>query len=121
MKLVHRFRNALAAVVVGCAVPVAAQTVDVVLTNSLVEPHSLVVDSQGSLYITDQGGLSLGQPAANRVMKFVPTTGVASILAGSFTGLNGTNNNSTPNAGYSAQFFNPAGIVQARGGLVVAD
>lgn len=121
MKLVHRFRNLLAAALVCGTLPVAAQTVDVVLTNSLVEPHSLVIDSQGTLYITDQGGLSLGQPAANRVMKFVPTTGVASVLAGNFTGLNGTNDNATPEAGFSAQFFNPAGIVQARGGLVVAD
>lgn len=121
MKLVHRFRNALAALLVGCAAPAAAQTVDVVLTNNLVEPHSLAIDAQGSLYITDQGGLSLGQPAANRVMKFVPTTGVASILAGSFTGQNGTNDNAVPNAGFTAQFFNPAGIVLARGGLVVAD
>ena len=100
-----------------------AQTVDVVLTNGLVEPHSLVADTNnGTLYITDQGGFSfLGQASANRIMKFVPSTSALSVLAGDPAGVNGTNGNTTPNNGTLARFFNPAGIVLARGGLVVAD
>lgn len=100
-----------------------AQTVDVVLTNGLVEPHSLVADTNnGTLYITDQGGFSfLGQASANRIMKFAPSTFALSVLAGDPAGVNGTNGNTTPNNGTLARFFNPAGIVLARGGLVVAD
>ena len=80
-------RTVLAVLAAGWAGALGAQTVDVVLTNSLVEPHSIAVDSTGTLYITDQGGLSFGgQPAANRVLKFVPTTGLVSSLAGNPTG-----------------------------------
>ena len=115
-------RTVLAVFAAGWVGALNAQTVDVVLTNSLVEPHSIAVDSTGTLYITDQGGLSFGgQPAANRVLKFVPTTGLVSSLAGNPTGATGTNDNTTANAGFTAAFFNPAGIIMARGGLVVAD
>ncbi len=127
MTLARRFRNGLAALALAWGATAAAQTVDVVLTNSLVEPHSLTTDSAGTLYITDQGGLSFGglsfggQPSANRVVKFVPTTSSLTFLAGDPAGSNGTNDNPTANAGFTARFFNPAGIVLARGGLVVAD
>lgn len=122
MTIARRFRAAVTLVAVCLAASAAAQTVDVVMTNNLVEPHSLIVDSAGTLFVTDQGGLSfLGQASANRVIKFNPSTSSFSVLAGDPAGSNGTNDNATPNAGFNARFFKPAGIVLARGGLVVAD
>lgn len=100
------------------AVSVGAQTADVVLTNGLVEPHSVTVTADGTIYLTDGGGLFTG---AHRVMRYVPTTAALSVLAGSLEGVRGATNNTVANAGFLARFFNPAGIVQARGGLVVAD
>ena len=111
-------RVVLAAVVAGVVGAVGAQTADVVLTNGLVEPHSVVVDSSGTLYVTDGGGLFSG---AHRVMRFVPNTGALSVLAGSLTGERGATNNGLAGAGFNARFYNPAGLVLARGGLVVAD
>lgn len=115
-------RLGLAALVAGWAATAAAQSVGSVLTTGLVEPHSVAVDATGTIFITDQGGFSfLGQPSANRIMKFVPGTAVLTVLAGDTGGNSGTNGNLTPNAGFLARFFNPAGIVATRGGLVVAD
>ncbi len=112
----------LAALLAGWTATAAAQSVGSVLTTGLVEPHSVAVDATGTLYITDQGGFSfLGQPSANRIMKFVPGTGVLTVLAGDAGGISGISGNLTPNAGFLARFFNPAGLVAARGGLVVAD
>lgn len=122
MKFARRFRSACAVVALGWVSSAAAQSVDSVLATGLVEPHSVVVDSTGTLYLTDQGGLSFfGQASANRIMKFVPSTTVLSVLAGDPGGSNGTNDNPTASAGFNARFFNPAGMVLARGGLVVAD
>lgn len=122
MTFARRFRSAFVALTVGWVAAAGAQSVDVVLTNGLVEPHSLTVDSSGTLYLTDQGGISFfGSQSANRIIKFVPTTSTFSVLAGDSAGGNGTNDNPTANAGFNARFFNPSGIVAARGGLVVAD
>jgi len=122
MKFAAGLRLALAALVAGGAVTASAQSVDTVLGTGLVEPHSLAVDSAGTMFITDQGGFSLGQSSANRIMRFIPGSASLTVLAGDDTvGSNGTNNNATPNAGFLARFFNPAGIILARGGLVVAD
>ena len=113
----------LAAFLAGWAATAAAQSVDSVVATGLVEPHSVAVDAAGTLYLTDQGGISFfGQASANRIMKFVPGTASLSVLAGDVqSGSNGTNDNPTASAGFNARFFNPAGIVLARGGLVVAD
>ena len=122
MKFALPLRRALATLACGWAAALGAQTIDVVVTNGLVEPHSVAVDSGGTLYITDQGGISfLGQSSANRIVKFNPTTSSLSYLAGDPAGTTGTNDNPTAGAGYTARFFNPAGIVAARGGFVVAD
>ncbi len=112
----------LAALIAGWAATLSAQSVDSVLATGLVEPHSVAIDSAGTLYITDQGGISFfGQASANRIMKFVPATAALSVLAGDPSGSTGTNDNPTASAGFNARFFNPSGIIAARGGLVVAD
>lgn len=122
MKFARCFRAGFATLAVCWASSTAAQSVDSVLATGLVEPHSVAVDSAGTLYITDQGGISFfGQASANRIMKFVPATAALSVLAGDPSGSNGTNDNPTASAGFNARFFNPSGIIVARGGLVVAD
>ncbi|MGB0581255.1 MAG: chitobiase/beta-hexosaminidase C-terminal domain-containing protein, partial [Limisphaerales bacterium] len=83
----------------------------------IVEPHSIVVDPNGTMYFTDGGGIFGFGDSAHRVMAFNPTTVTLSVLAGDFTGRSGTNDGT----GILARFFNPAGIILARGGLVVAD
>ena len=122
MTLARCFRLGLTTLIAGWTATAAAQSVDSVLATGLVEPHSVSVDAAGTLYITDQGGISFfGQVSANRIMKFVPGTATLTVLAGDPSGSNGTNDNPTPTAGFNARFFNPAGIIAARGGLVVAD
>jgi sugar lactone lactonase YvrE len=122
MKCAAGLRLGLAAMLAGGAVAACAQSVDTVLGTGLVEPHSAAVDAAGTLYITDQGGISFfGQPSANRIMRFIPGSASLTVLAGDTAGASGTNNNATANAGFLARFFNPAGIIVARGGLVVAD
>ena len=115
----------IVAAALGGVTRAAAQTADVVLTNGLVQPHSLTVTADGTIYITDGGGLGIfgggSSSDAHRVMRYVPTTGALSVLAGSLIGERGTTKNTLANAGYNARFFSPAGIVQSRGGLVVAD
>lgn len=100
-----------------------AQSLSTVVTNNpavppgIVEPHSLVTDTTGIIYFTDQGGIFGIGESAHRILAFNPTTAILSILAGDFSGRPGTNSG----VGFSARFFNPAGIALARGGLVVAD
>lgn len=107
------------------AVPRAsAQTLSTVITNNsnftpgIVEPHSLVANIDGTIYFTDGGGIFGLGDSAHRVVAFSPATGLLSILAGDFNGRSGTNDGT---GGITAKFFNPAGIILARGGLVVAD
>ena len=110
---------------VGCLLlpRASAQTLGTVATNTpganpgIVEPHSVVANSDGTVYFTDGGGIFGFGDSAHRVIAFNPTTGLLSVLAGSFSGQSGTNDGT----GISARFFNPAGIVLARNGLVVAD
>src|SRR5438105_4148093 len=83
------------------------QTVDTVVTN-LFEPHSIAVDDVGNFYLADS--------ANNRIVKYIPDAGRTVTLAGE-VGVSGTNDG----PGIFARFFDPEGIVAARGGLVVAD
>ena len=87
----------------------AAQTVDSVITNRLVEPYGVTAEGN-AYYLTDS--------ANDRIVKFIPDTGVFSTLAG-FAGRPG----SADGKGVFARFYNPRGLVSvpARGGLVVAD
>lgn len=100
-----------------------AQTLSSIITNSatlspgIIEPHSLLVEPDGTIYFTDGGGIFGFGPSAHRVMAFNPTTVSLQVLAGDFTGQSGTNDGT----GMLARFFNPAGIVRARDGFVVAD
>ena len=97
-----------------CAVSGFAQSVGTVVSGGLLsEPNSLVIDGSSNIYITDA--------ANNRVLKYVPASGSLTVLAGSSSGLTGFNTNTTPVSGTDALFYNPQGMVAARGGLVVAD
>lgn len=94
---------------VAFASAVSAQpTVDFVLTNRLVEPHSVAVDDNNKFYITDS--------ADHRVFKYDRDNGNLTSLAG-VSGQFGTTNG----PGFVARFFSPKGAVTARGGLIVAD
>jgi len=75
--------------------------------DGLKEPVGIAADPDSNYYITDS--------AHNRVLKL--TSGTLSIFAGSYYSTPGTNDGK----GFNANFFVPAGIVFARGGLVVAD
>lgn len=95
-----------------CAVSSFAQSVDTVLSTGLGEPNGLVLDGSSSLYITDQ--------ANNRVLKYVPATGILTVIAGS-TAAAGEAGFTSSTVGADARFNSPQGLVLARGGLVVAD
>lgn len=85
-----------------------AQSVTTVLATNLFEPHSIATDTNNYVYLSDG--------ANNRIVRYIPSTGTFSSLAG-FIGHSGTNNGT----GTTARFFQPQGLVAARGGLVVAD
>jgi len=105
------FRN-LALLLAGAAfltLSAAAQpTVDFLVTNKFLEPHSIAVDANNRFYITDS--------ADHRVFKYDPDNGTVTSIAG-VSGQSGTTNG----PGFIARFFSPRGIVLARGGLIVAD
>jgi len=85
----------------------ADTTVETAATN-LFEPYGVVSAPDGTTYITDGGN--------HRIVKLASGTTFGSVLAGQ-TGIPGTNDG----IGTAAMFNSPAGIVVARGGLVVAD
>lgn len=101
-----------------------AQTLNTVVQHSaalsvtIVEPHSVTIDGgSGLIYFTDAGGIPGFGESAHRVMVYDSAKSQLAVLAGDLLGRNGTNSG----VGFNARFFNPAGIVVARGGLVVAD
>lgn len=86
----------------------AQPTVDFLITNRFVEPHSIAVDENNKFYITDS--------ADHRVFKYDSDNGALTGLAG-VSGQFGTNNG----PGFVARFFSPKGLALARSGLIVAD
>ena len=86
----------------------AATTVDSVITSGLFEPSGVAVDVSGDVYLTDG--------ANHRILRIPAGLTAAAVLAGQ-TGMPGANNG----VAEAAQFYQPQGIVRARGGLVVAD
>ncbi len=118
-----KFAVAVAAILMAALTPTLGQSLSTVVTNNaatppgIVEPHSLVTDSNGTIFFTDQGGIFGIGESAHRVLSYNPTTAILTILAGDFNGRSGTNSGT----GITARFFNPAGLVIARGGLLVAD
>jgi sugar lactone lactonase YvrE len=84
-----------------------SQSVSTALSTNLFEPSNIDSDT-ADLYISDSGN--------NRIVKFIPSTGVVAPLAGrlgTVGSADGTN--------LFARFNQPRGVVLARGGLVVAD
>jgi len=84
-------------IAVALAFACLAQTVDTLLGEHLDEPYGVVVDvstTNNYYYLTDS--------VHNRLVRFAPATGELTDLTG-------------------PAFFSPAGLVLARGGLVVAD
>ncbi len=94
--LLLRLRRGLTLLALSALVGGArAQTVGTVTTNGLFEPYGVAVDLTTNLYyVTDS--------ANNRIVRFNPATGDTASLA-------------------NLAVSSPAGIVVARGGLVVAD
>jgi sugar lactone lactonase YvrE len=91
-------------------IAVRGQYVSTPISTGLLGPNSVTTDPNGTVYLTDS--------ANNRVVKYVPSSGTVTTLAGQDgPNLQGTNNG----VGAAAQFSNPLGIVYARGGLVVVD
>jgi len=105
-------KSLLLAVALACsgAVTGFGQAVDTVVSSGLSEPNSVVLASNGDIYISDA--------AANRIMRLVPSTGELTVLAGA---LNGARGSATNSIGTEARFYVPQGMVAARGGLVVTD
>lgn len=100
---------AIATVTLGCLAPPArAQVVDSVITNLLAEPNGVAVDGANNIYVTDS--------ANNRIVKLAADSNQLLSLSGA-AGQSGA----TDGVGVLARFNSPAGIVAARGGLVVAD
>ncbi len=108
VKMNTRLTTLALGLVLSVSTSLHAQNVATVISSNLFEPNSVAVDANNIAYLTDG--------ANNRIMKYDPSTAAATLLAGNIAA-NGTNNG----LGASARFFQPAGIVYARGGLVVAD
>jgi len=106
----ENMKTRLTALIIGLALTatVHAQNVATVISSNLFEPNSVATDANSVAYITDG--------ANNRIIKFDSSVGTMVSIAG-FTGVTGTNNGT----GIAARFYQPAGIVYARGGLIVAD
>ena len=107
-----RVAGALAFAIIALATTVPnahGQFINTVIASNLFEPDSVTVDPTGSVYVTDSSD--------NRIVKFAPSSGVVTPLAGG--------NKSTPGyvngLGQVARFSEPLGIVYANGGLVVVD
>lgn len=99
------------ALLVASFVPLAAvaqPSIQILVTNGLAEPYGVAVDFDNNFYVTDS--------ANNRIAKYNSNSGSLTNLAGVF-GEAGSNDG----PGVFARFFNPQGIVVARGGLIVAD
>ncbi len=86
----------------------AQPTVDFVLTNGIVEPHSIAYGGGTRFFLTDS--------ATHRVLAFDSDNGQLTPFAG-VNGQSGT----AKGPGFVARFNSPRGIVAARGGLIVAD
>ena len=91
-----------------CVEALAQPSLQPLATSGLSEPYGIAVDEDGDFFITDS--------ANNRVVKYISNTGALTNLAGVFGEIG---NNDGP--GIFARFFNPQGIVAARGGLLVTD
>ena len=83
------------AALVCAAFGLRAQTVSTIATNNLFEPHSIAIDLSSNLYY-------LSDSVDNRIVILNPADGSMSVLG-------------------AYPFFNPEGLVLARGGAVVAD
>lgn len=103
-------RIAWAMVLLGlCAGVAHAQSITTLVTNTLNEPYAVAVDQGGdSVYITDS--------ANHRIARYRVQSGELTTFAGK-NGEFGANDGTLA----SAHFFDPKGMVFARGGLVVAD
>lgn len=86
----------------------AQPSLQLLVTNNLAEPYGVAVDADNNYYITDS--------ANNRIAKYNSNSGSLTNLAG-VRGESGSNDG----PGVFAHFFNPQGIVAARGGMIVAD
>ncbi|MGV3774314.1 MAG: chitobiase/beta-hexosaminidase C-terminal domain-containing protein [Verrucomicrobiales bacterium] len=100
----------LLAALVSLANNVKAQSVDTLVNTGLSEPYAVTVDQQNNYYVADG--------ANNRIFKYAPDANFRTNLAG-VVGIGGKGFQEGP--GFQARFYNPQGIVFARGGLVVAD
>ena len=102
-----KYLMALLALLAGAA-GLNAQTISTLVsaTNGLNGPVGVAVDQQNNYYISDSGN--------NRIVVYTPS-GALTNLAGGF----GSGASNGP--GVFATLNNPAGIVFARGGVVVAD